>query len=118
MPNLLSPTAGGPWHALANDSASVITTRLAQLPWQWLYAPQDAHSETQLMFSEKQAAWLETQWVIAQTPWLFWMDAWAGGLILNPKGAIQHASSKAQRRLSGPMHKRVRANRRRLKRRI
>ena len=114
MPKQALTPSGGPWQALANDSAAVIVSRLAQLPWQWCYAPGQAHDETRLMFTEKQAAWLETQWAIAQMPWHFWMDAWGGDLILNPRKAMQRASARAQRRLSSPMHKRVRANQRRL----
>ncbi len=114
MPKHASHTADGPWQTLASDSASVITTRLGQLPWQWFYAPQQAHNETRLMFSEKQAALLETQWVLVQSPWRFWLDAWSSDLAINPKKALHKATSKAHWRLSAPSRKRVRANQRRL----
>lgn len=66
------------------------------------------------MFSEKQDAMLETQWVMWRMPAQFWADAFANDLMLKPDQAIQCASNKAHQRLLGPSHKRVSANRKRL----
>lgn len=102
------------WTSLANESAEVVTSRIAQLPWMWLRSPATAEAETRRMFSEKQDAMLETQWVLWQMPAQFWADAFANDLMFKPDQAIQSASKKANQRLIGPSHKRVSANRKRL----
>jgi len=115
-PNPLSPgnVLLESWASLANESAEVVTSRLAQLPWMWLRSPATAEAETRRMFREKHDAMLETQMVMWHMPAQFWADAIANDFMFKPEQAIQRASKQANQRLMDPSHKRVSANRKRL----
>ena len=114
MPSNVQTRIQNSWQKLADDSAQVIATRLALLPWQWIMQPVNAQEETQRMFSEKHDAMLETQWAILQAPVNFWLDAIKHGFAYNPQAAMSEATSEASIRLLEPSTSRVRANRKRL----
>lgn len=101
-----------------SDVGAVMATRLTLLPMMWMVAPRTAARETRRMFSEKEDACNALQQQLMLAPMTFWLDLWQGILEGDRDGGLSRARGAAERRFSQPYTSRVRANKRRLTRRI
>ena len=100
---------------LSHDAATVVALRVGQLPWWWLLQPARAQRETTRMFSEKQAALLETQLELAQYPWRFWLSLWQDPSALASPARLSALLRRGTARLLRPASRRVARNHARLK---
>ncbi len=98
----------------AGDVATVMTLRLASLPFMWMTNPKKAERETKKMFSEKEDAFMAAQQQMMLAPTLFWFDLWQGMLKGDRDGGVARASNLAEKRLFQPYQSRVSANKKRL----